>query len=257
MAALLAVVVHVGLVLLIPAVAEWLGHGRSFRDAGDLFEQAGAIAEYTADRVAAAAAGLPLPEPPQVRGDINTARLAYLLAAFDLVAFAAIAVAVVRLTSQAGLLSELGLDRNPLREISRPIIAAAAAIVVLAGYGAAVSVLDIEWLKPSDAAPATVLRDTPTMIIFGAVTLAFAPVAEELFFRGLVFRGMLRYGLVPAIAVSSLAFGALHLSPQVLPLIGIGALLAWLYYTSGSLWQPIAFHAIFNLVSFVQFLGSR
>jgi membrane protease YdiL (CAAX protease family) len=56
---------------------------------------------------------------------------------------------------------------------------------------------------------------------------------------------------------SAVAFAAWHLSPQAIPLIAVGCVLAWLYYVSASLWQAIAFHVIFNLVAFVQFVGMR
>ena len=37
----------------------------------------------------------------------------------------------------------------------------------------------------------------------------------------------------------------------------VGQAFAWLYLRSATLWQPIIFHTIFNLVSFVQFAGHR
>jgi membrane protease YdiL (CAAX protease family) len=251
-----ALCVHIGFRFAIPEVAEGLGFERSFRDAGDLFEQAGRFAEYADERLRAATLGLRLPDPPQLRGDPHTTRLAYAAGAVDLLVIAAIALFVMR-GARGGVLHDLGLDRAPTANLSRPIIAAALALGGLALYGLAVAALEIDLLEPAGAAPATVLRDTPALLLFGFVTVVMAPVAEELLFRGMLLRGLLRLGPVPAIALSGAAFAAWHLSPQAIPLVAVGCILGWLYYTSGSLWQPLVFHMVFNLVAFVQFASGR
>jgi membrane protease YdiL (CAAX protease family) len=251
-----ALCVHFGLRFAIPEAAQALGFERSFRDAGDLFEQAGRFGQYADERLRAATLGLRLPDPPQLRGDVNTARLAYAAGALDLAVIGGIALFVMR-GARGGPLHDLGLDRPPGAHLSRPIIAAALAVGGLALYGLAVSALEIDMLEPGGAAPATVLRDTPALVLFGVVTVAMAPLAEELLFRGMLMRGLLRLGPLPAIALSGVAFAAWHLSPQALPLVAVGCILGWLYYTSGSLWQPLLFHVVFNLVAFVQFASGR
>lgn len=251
-----ALAVHFGLLISIPVVAEAFGYGRSFRDAGDIFTSMTMAAEYTAERLQAAARGVPLPSPPQLRGDTGTARIAYLAAIVDLVAIAAIAMVASRRGARQ-FLRDLGLHRSPLRDISTPVIAAGATIAGLVAYGLAVDALGLEFFETGDPAPATVLRDNLALALFAVVTLVLAPVAEEVLFRGLVFGGLLQFGLLPAMAGSSLLFAAWHLSLALLPLLGVGAVLSWLYHRSASLWQPITFHAIFNTVAFVQFAGGR
>jgi membrane protease YdiL (CAAX protease family) len=252
----LALLVHFGLRFAIPNLADVLGFQRSFRDAGDLWEQAGAIAAYSDERLSAVAGGITPAAPPQVRGDSNTARVAYVAAVVDMVAIALIA-ALASGWAPRYLARAWGLDRSPIRDVYRPVIAVAVTVAALAGYVALVRLLDFEGLAPSGAAPATVLRDTPALLLFGLVTIVLAPVAEELLFRGLLFGGLLQLGFIPAMAISSVAFAAWHLSPQAIPLIAVGCVLAWLYYVSASLWHAITFHAIFNLVAFVQFAGTR
>jgi membrane protease YdiL (CAAX protease family) len=80
-----------------------------------------------------------------------------------------------------------------------------------------------------------------------------APLAEEIFFRALLFRGLDGvWATWAAIVVSGLAFGVFHLNPSVLvPFSVIGMLFAWAFKASGSLWVTIIAHFIINTVSFI------
>jgi membrane protease YdiL (CAAX protease family) len=92
--------------------------------------------------------------------------------------------------------------------------------------------------------------------LVGFAVVIVAPIAEEIFFRGFVFAGMVRpLGAIPAMLVSGLIFGTFHVTNVetiglVLPIGAIGALFAWLYYRTGSLYIAIATHMLFNLVGF-------
>ncbi|MEX2446115.1 MAG: type II CAAX endopeptidase family protein [Dehalococcoidia bacterium] len=89
--------------------------------------------------------------------------------------------------------------------------------------------------------------------VLGVAVVLAAPVAEELFFRGLVFRAVAGiWRVLPAVVISGVAFSLVHFNISVvLPFAVIGMIFAWAYRASGSLWTPIAAHAIFNGVSFV------
>jgi membrane protease YdiL (CAAX protease family) len=85
----------------------------------------------------------------------------------------------------------------------------------------------------------------------------FAPVLEELLFRGLLLRSLLRkVSVAAAIIVSSVIFGGVHLlldptygTLVVTPgLMVMGAIAAILAVRSGELSQPILFHVGFNLL---------
>ena len=90
----------------------------------------------------------------------------------------------------------------------------------------------------------------------GVATVIFAPLAEEIFFRGFVFAGLLRpFGPIGAMLASGVLFGAFHITSAdtaglIVPFSAIGVLLAWVYYRTGSLWPSIGTHFLFNLVSF-------
>jgi len=51
---------------------------------------------------------------------------------------------------------------------------------------------------------------TGARVLAGIFAIAIAPVVEELFFRGILFRSLRRHGLWPAAIVSSSLFGVIH-----------------------------------------------
>lgn len=86
-------------------------------------------------------------------------------------------------------------------------------------------------------------------LTFAAVAV-LGPVLEELLLRGVVLGAVrLRFGMWAAIAVSALAFAALHASLwSLLPLTVLGVGLGWLAVKSRSLWPAIVAHVIYNAV---------
>lgn len=98
---------------------------------------------------------------------------------------------------------------------------------------------------------------TGYLLVTGIVVLVVAPVAEELFFRGFVYRALRnRFTAGAAAGIVGVVFGSIHYSgPDTLPLLPVLALLGvtfcLLYEWSGSLYPAIALHAINNTVAFV------
>ncbi len=95
------------------------------------------------------------------------------------------------------------------------------------------------------------------LVFFGAVVLA--PVAEELFFRGLL-QSLLRKhlgGPWPAILATSVIFAAAHYhQPQGIPsLFVLSVALGYNYERTGRLISPILIHVIFNAAMLWQKLG--
>ncbi len=85
-----------------------------------------------------------------------------------------------------------------------------------------------------------------------SVTLA-APIFEEILFRGLVQRELLRgFPPVLAIAVSSLIFAAAHpLVFQSVFAFFVGLACGWCYYRTGSLLTGIVIHVVFNATALI------
>lgn len=80
---------------------------------------------------------------------------------------------------------------------------------------------------------------------------SIAPVAEELFFRGILQNALvnLTQSRGAAIALAAVAFGVVHASQPdtIAALVFLGMLLGYAYERTGSLTVPIAIHAAFNL----------
>jgi len=88
--------------------------------------------------------------------------------------------------------------------------------------------------------------DSPIWFII--VGVIFAPIVEELFFRGFLFQGFRqRYGWVGGALLSSAIFGLAHLDPVALiPTFILGLLLAYMYQRSNSVWPGIILHVLVN-----------
>ena len=79
------------------------------------------------------------------------------------------------------------------------------------------------------------------------------PIAEELLFRGLIFDRLDRYlGSRPAIFISALIFGAVHLNMvQFIYASIIGILFAYFYSRYRNIWIPIIAHITVNMAGVV------
>lgn len=90
---------------------------------------------------------------------------------------------------------------------------------------------------------------SPGMVAaFVGMTLLVTPFAEEVFFRGFVYKWMKGHRPVwLAALVSSIIFGASHIVPhQAVNAAVMGLALIWLYEKSGSIWPAIIAHAVNN-----------
>lgn len=96
-------------------------------------------------------------------------------------------------------------------------------------------------------------------VVLAVLVVVFAPIVEEVFYRGLVLRAAARrWGSRTAIVVSSIWFGASHFQLVQFPaLFGFGVVLAALAIRTGRLGPPIAAHAGFNLVTVIAIAASR
>ncbi len=98
---------------------------------------------------------------------------------------------------------------------------------------------------------------------FGAISMTLlggivTPFAEELFFRGILFRWMAdKWNLWVGIIVSSLVFGAVHLEPAVaISTSVIGAVMAWFTWKTKSLWPAVTIHVLNNTFAIVAMFAS-
>ena len=138
------------------------------------------------------------------------------------------------------------------RSVLYCVFAVGASLGAIQLYVLAVTALGFDNLIPADLPPDLLLPGG--LAILSIVALAVVtPVAEEVFFRGFVLRGLVnRWGVVPGIFLSSVIFAALHFQPGVIfPVFVTGVLLGTLYWQTGSIWPGIGVHAAQNLIATV------
>lgn len=254
--AAVAVAAYIITFSLIGVAARAVDHELKIEDT-PVFEAATELAKWGDERLRAATRGDALAAPPQFAGDVVTARIAYVLGIVNAILLTVAAwVGFGRWRRNA--IDLLGLRHYDLDRLWRPAALTIGAYVIVLAYTVIVQAIDIDLLKPTNAMPGAVARDTWGLVIFGFVALVFAPISEETFFRGLVFGGFARFGFWPAAAISGLAFSLAHLDPGTLiPFTLIGMGFCWLFRSSGSLWENIISHMLFNATSFILLLASR
>ena len=102
-------------------------------------------------------------------------------------------------------------------------------------------------------------------VVVASVILAVfvAPVVEETYFRGILFRSIRdRHGFWPGALISGVIFGLVHWVPSPWQdavllqsiMVFTGIALAWIYERRGSIIADIAAHMAFNLVGIVLIL---
>jgi membrane protease YdiL (CAAX protease family) len=105
--------------------------------------------------------------------------------------------------------------------------------------------------------PARGLTDRATdpvgVILLVLIVGIAAPIIEEIFYRGLVYRAIeKRFGLWPGIVGSAFMFGASHFQLLQLPALTLlGGILAYVTHRTGRLGPAILAHTAFNMVTVI------
>lgn len=166
--------------------------------------------------------------------------------------FIATAVWIARMSGSFSL-RDLGLVRAPFRSAFCKVSA------VAIGYFAFLGIYSqLVNLTPDDA-PEKLGAQAGTlgMLFFALMVAVLAPIAEEILFRGMVYRALRNgIGIWGGAIVSGLLFGSLHIDSlgserllQVVPLAILGIAFALLYQWTGTLYAAIALHATNNSVA--------
>lgn len=111
----------------------------------------------------------------------------------------------------------------------------------------------------NDAAIAELAKADYTLILVGVVFLV--PTAEEMLYRGLIFRELSQTSKAAAYIVSMAAFAAIHVLGYIgsedietlllcfLQYLPAGLCLAWTYTKADNIFAPVLVHAIVNAVA--------
>ena len=164
------------------------------------------------------------------------------------------------MTFRLGLRRGLGLStRHWVYDGFRAIVACLAVLPVCVAL-LVLTVYLFFWILPPEQA-ADWVQDHKLLEVLPAlhgawvvlpvlVAVVLAPLAEEVFFRGMVQSMLRRYTgrPWPAIVITSLFFAMMHLGTrQAVPsLFVLGVVLGYNYERSGRLYSPILIHALFN-----------
>lgn len=134
-------------------------------------------------------------------------------------------------------------------------------------YGATLALAPITHFVGHE--PQEVVRDFTrasgaALLAYAACVVVLAPIAEELLFRGVLLRSLLRrVDAGWALFLSALVFGLVHVlgdpgSYAVLPaLVALGLFSGWRALRTGALSQSILVHAGFNLLTALVIVGRR
>jgi membrane protease YdiL (CAAX protease family) len=145
--------------------------------------------------------------------------------------------------------ADLGYTIPPRMWAGRGVMFAFAALPIAYGLLALLRpVLDIKsgaTLQQYFGGPDFTLIHAATILLYGGFLV---PLAEELLFRGLIFRWLRqRLDFWPAAVISGSAFGLAHVRFDQMVIAGLlGLPLAWLYERSRSLAPAILMHQTYN-----------
>lgn len=134
----------------------------------------------------------------------------------------------------------------PVRTVAITVLAALAVFGFEVGY---IELLGIDESNTEDLGGGA---GAPAALAVSAAVIVVAPVTEEVFFRGFLYRALrTRLRVWAAASIDGVIFGSLHFqgasSVEILPVIvvfGVGVCLA--YEATGSIFSVIAIHAAFN-----------
>lgn len=155
-------------------------------------------------------------------------------------------VALVVLLKRLPLRETLSLRRPHWQSALGSLLLGASSGLAIAGW--ALRLLPAPESLAKGMEKLLLLGDTPAplWIVWGVVALTPA-LCEEMVFRGLILSGLRRLGPATAIGLSALLFGLAHASVyRLLPTLGLGLVLGYTAWRTGSIYCSILIHALNN-----------
>jgi len=163
------------------------------------------------------------------------------------------------------------LNRSLSQLLHHPIDALQAAILGFVAYYICfyamdwlISLLMTGYTNYNDESIAALSRGNYYLTLIGTVILV--PLAEECFYRGLIFRNLYKKSHWAAYCISIAAFACIHilgyigqysareLIIAVIQYIPAGAWLAWSYIKGDTIFVPVTIHAAVNFITIRGFL---
>ena len=154
------------------------------------------------------------------------------------------------------LAKAFGSIGNPLLTFGLSIALGAAFLLPALGlHHVSQSIVLVLGGEPStqEAVKMVAMSSSQTELALQALSvMVFAPIAEELLFRGVIYTHIKQAGHPKlAIGFSAIIFAAIHGNlALILPLAVLGWALVWIYEKTGTIIAPIIMHATFNAINF-------
>jgi len=171
-----------------------------------------------------------------------------------------VAIVYWRVSKHGGTWKDLGLrgpwqdgSWSPARIGRNVLLAYAAAIGCVLVYSTILNATGLDDLLPSQQIPEEYFDHAWLVALIGCSVVITAPVAEELFFRGFMYAGLRgRMSILVAALTSGFVFSLAHTDPGlIVPFTLVGAILAYTYERTGSIYANMSVHFIFNAISFL------
>jgi hypothetical protein len=137
-------------------------------------------------------------------------------------------------------------------------------LLVVIGVELAIAAMVTSAFFPAEDTPIAERLDTPTeIVVFAVFGVLFAPIIEELLFRGFLFRVLEdTAGALFAVPLTAMMFGSLHILqllgnwPAIILIVVVGSILSVLRWKTGSLVPSVIVHTTYNsIIFFVVLLG--
>lgn len=148
--------------------------------------------------------------------------------------------------------AQLGMDRTlSVRHIGQGLLVGVSVLLISAAIQAVMQAVGVRQTQLVDL---QCIREFPLLGFFAVVFAGgvLAPIAEEIYFRGFVFRSYLgARGPMVAYGATSLLFATLHLNlPAILPILALSLIFCYAYQRTGSIVPSIIGHAVNNTMAF-------
>ncbi len=147
--------------------------------------------------------------------------------------------------------ADLGLRMPKRGSFWLPVVLMMGGLAVMYVY---FGILSAFGVSPDADVPKQVFDNIAPLSVLVVLSLLFAPIVEEIFFRGFIFGGLRgRWGTFRAALASGALFGLAHIgNPGTIfilpPIAMVGMIFAFGYSYSGSILATIAAHFLFNLL---------
>jgi uncharacterized protein len=152
----------------------------------------------------------------------------------------------IKVKGGAGIAEYLGLRRISWKVVLTLILIAALFVSI------DVLVSNVSHAPETDSKMMFNIYDTSIWpVLLWILVVVFAPIFEEMLFRGFLFEGLIRSwpGLLGTVLLTSLVWTGLHAGYGIYSLgtiFVIGIIMGFMRYKTGSLWSTMLMHALYN-----------